>query len=325
MKLLVTGGTGFIGSALCRGLLRAGHQVRVIDDDSRGSQRRLQDVAGRIEWVAGDVRRADDVLAAVNEVDGVFHLAAVNGTEFFYQKPQLVLEVAVKGMMNVLDACLSQGVRTLITASSSEVYQRPEKIPTSEDVPLVVPDPLNPRYSYGGGKIISELLTLNYGRTHFDRAIVFRPHNVYGPDMGWEHVIPQLTVRMLRCQAAAGGAREFDFPIQGDGNETRAYLYISDMVEGLLALLERGEHLNIYHLGHPHEVSIRDLVDAIAAELDVAPRLVPGPLQPGSVQRRCPDIGKACALGFRSTVNLREGLRPTVSWYRQNCPQPHPE
>ena len=94
-------------------------------------------------------------------------------------------------MISVLDACRHHGIRELVLASSSEVYQTPPGIPTPENVPLSVPDPLNPRYSYGGGKIICELMAINYGRQGFDRVLIFRPHNVYGPDMGWEHVLPQ--------------------------------------------------------------------------------------------------------------------------------------
>ena len=87
-------------------------------------------------------------------------------------------------MMNVLDACISNKIEDLILASSSDVYQSPKEVPTSENVPLIVPDLLNPRYSYGGGKLISELLAINYGRSHFERVVIFRPHNVFGPDMG---------------------------------------------------------------------------------------------------------------------------------------------
>ena len=89
-----------------------------------------------------------------------------------------------------------EGVRSLVLASSSEVYQTPPHVPTDESAPLVVPDPTNPRYSYGGGKIISELMAINYGRKFFDRVLIFRPHNVYGPDMGCEHVIPQFALRL---------------------------------------------------------------------------------------------------------------------------------
>src|SRR5262245_10599738 len=124
-RFLVTGATGFIGSALVRGLLKQGHRVRALDDDSRGSRGRLNDVAKDIEWANGDVRNAATVSAAARDIDSVCHLAYVNGTEFFYSKPDLVLEVAVKGMMNVIDACLERNVPELVLASSSEVYQTP--------------------------------------------------------------------------------------------------------------------------------------------------------------------------------------------------------
>ena len=156
---LVTGGTGFIGSAVVKALIKKGHKVRILDNQSRGSMRRLLDVKGKFEFINGDIRNSEIVEKACRGIDCVIHLAYINGTEFFYSKPELVLEVAVKGMVNVLDGCLKNNVDEIFLASSSEVYQTPSKIPTPENVPLLVPDPLNPRYSYGGGKIISELLT----------------------------------------------------------------------------------------------------------------------------------------------------------------------
>ena len=130
-RILVTGGSGFIGSALVKALVRGGHKVRVLDDNSRGAPRRLKDVEKDIEFIAGDIRDASAVTAAVRGMDEVHHLAYVNGTEFFYTKPELILEVAVKGMMNVLDACARHGVRELVLASSSEVYQTPPRVPTT--------------------------------------------------------------------------------------------------------------------------------------------------------------------------------------------------
>ena len=129
-------------------------------------------------------------------MDEVHHLAFVNGTEFFYSQPDLVLDVGVRGMVNVIDSCRKHNIGTLMLASSSEVYQTPPKVPTDETAPLAIPDPLNPRYSYGGGKLISELMAINYGRKYFNRVLIFRPHNIYGPDMGWEHVVPQLALRL---------------------------------------------------------------------------------------------------------------------------------
>ena len=155
-------------------------------------------------------------------------------------------------MINVIDGCIKNNVKELILASSSEVYQTASKIPTDETASLIVPDPLNPRYSYGGGKIISELLTINYGRKYFDRAIVFRPHNVYGPDMGWEHVIPQFVLRMK--ELSKGKGKNIKFPIQGTGKQTRAFCFIDDFIGGLMLVLEKGKHLGIYNIGTMEEM-----------------------------------------------------------------------
>jgi len=319
-RFLVTGGTGFIGSALVRGLLRAGAHVRSLDNDSRGSHDRLADLSGdeqaRLELVQGDIRDPKAVARAIQGMDSVAHLAYVNGTEFFYSRPELVLEVAVKGMMNVLDGCVEHGVRDLILASSSEVYQTPPHVPTDESAPLSVPDVLNPRYSYGGGKIIAELLTLNYGRKHFARAVIFRPHNCYGPDMGEEHVIPQL-VRRLH-ERARGTTGPITLPIQGTGEETRSFVYVDDLVEGVLRLIENGEHLNIYHVGTDAEVSIKDLVEALGRVMERPVIVETGPLQQGGTLRRCPDIAKLRTLGYTPRVELDEGLRRTVRWYTQH-------
>ena len=318
MKYLVTGGTGFIGSGLVKGLLDSGAFVRTIDNDSRGARRKLGQAADQAEIITGDVRDPAVVRKAVAGMDCVCHLAYINGTEYFYTKPELVLEVAVKGMMNVLDACIAEGVKKFFLASSSEVYQLPPRVPTDETVPLIVPDVLNPRYSYGGGKIISELLLINYGRKYFDRAIIFRPHNVYGPDMGWEHVIPQFAMRMKKLFAETEGI--VDFPIQGTGEETRAFIFIDDFVKALLRVIEKGEHLCVYHIGTSREITIRELAKMTARCFSREIRVVPGQLLPGSTPRRCPDVSKLSSLGFKPQIDLPAGTAKTVAWYIENSP-----
>ena len=313
-SILVTGGSGFIGAALVKALVRDGHSVRVLDDNSRGALRRLNEVAGDVEFMAGDIRDPAAVTRAVHGMDEVHHLAFVNGTEFFYSAPELVLDVGVKGMINVIDACRSEGVRSLILASSSEVYQSPPRIPTGEDVPLVVPDPGNPRYSYGGGKIISELIAINYGRKFFDRVLIFRPHNIYGPDMGWEHVIPQFSLR-VKTTAAEHPSGKLPFKLQSDGSQTRSFCHIDDLVRGVLVMRAKGEHLGIYHVGTTEEIAIADLAGRIAAHAGREIELIAGPAPEGGTERRCPDIAKLAKLGYSPQVPLATGLPSTVDWY----------
>ena len=315
----VTGGTGFIGSALVRRLVGDGHRVRVLDDNSRGAARKLGDAASAVELVVGDVRDPRAVKDAIRGADCVCHLAYVNGTEYFYSKPEQVLDVAVKGMINVLDACIEHGVGEFVLASSSEVYQTPPVVPTPENVPLCVPDVLNPRYSYGGGKILSELMLINYGRKVLKRAVIFRPHNAYGPDMGQEHVIPQFIIRMAALAGDSHSSSDLiDFPIQGTGAETRAFVFISDLIDGVLRILERGEHLGIYHIGTDVETSIADLAVSVADCFGRKIRVIPGELRSGGPLRRCPDITRMRSLGYSPRVTLAEGLAATVGWYRGN-------
>jgi len=311
---LVTGGSGFIGSALVHRLVVEGHRVRVLDNGSRGDASRLTDIAGSIELVTADIRDALAVRKAVDGVDSVIHLAAVNGTENFYKYPELVLDVGVRGMLNVIDAVRDAGTSELMFASSSEVYHNAPRVPTDEDVPLTIPDPHNPRYSYAGSKLISELLVLNAGRTSIPRVLVFRPHNVYGPDMGREHVIPQLTLRL--CGLAPERDGTVRLSIQGDGTETRAFVYVDDLVDGIICVLKKGTHLGIYNIGTQDEIAIATLAQLIGAAMGLQIEVVPGPAALGGTPRRCPDISRVQALGYRPRVSLTDGLARTVEWYR---------
>jgi nucleoside-diphosphate-sugar epimerase len=316
-KILVTGGSGFIGAALVTELVRVGAKVRVFDDNSRGASCRLAALSDDVEFIAGDIRDAAAVAAATRGMDEVHHLAFVNGTEFFYSAPDLVLDVGVKGIVNVIDACRQNNIRNLVLASSAEVYQTASRVPTDESVPLIVPDPHNPRYSYGGGKIISELMAINYGRKYFDRVLIFRPHNIYGPDMGFEHVIPQFTLR-LKKEARQQGNGVVRFQIQGSGRETRSFCHISDLVQGVMVMRSRGEHLGIYHIGTSEEVAIGDLAHRIAGTMSLEIELISTTTLAGSTPRRCPDISKLVGLGYQPRVQLNEGLPPTVRWYCEN-------
>jgi dTDP-glucose 4,6-dehydratase/UDP-glucose 4-epimerase len=316
--ILVTGGTGFIGSALVRRLVGEGHTVRVLDDDSRGSQRRLHDIADALEFCTGDVRNADTVRQAAAGVDVVVHLAAVNGTEFFYSQPELVLDVGVRGMLNVIDACRAQGVGNLMVTSSSEVYQSPPKVPTDESAPLAIPDVANPRYSYAGSKILTELIALNYGRTGFDRVAIVRPHNVYGPNMGWEHVLPQFALRAGEAIRATPEGT-VPFRIQGDGRQTRAFVHIDDFTDGMMTVLAKGGHREIYHIGSTEEIAMTELAQKVLAHFGREAEIIASPAPAGGTERRCPDIAKLAALGYAPRISLDAGLPSLIDWYIENA------
>jgi len=316
-KYLVTGGAGFIGSALVRRMVEKGHFVRILDNESRGSAQRLKTISKDIEFQKADIRDAQAVQKAAKGMDSVCHLAFINGTEYFYSQPEIVLDVGVKGIVNVIDACLKHHVGELVLASSSEVYQTPPVIPTDESVPLSIADPRNPRYSYAAGKMISEIMTINYGRKHLEHVLIFRPHNVYGPDMGWEHVIPQFVVRMKKRVREL--QEPIPFPIQGTGKETRSFVFIDDFIDGAMLVLERGEHLGIYHIGTMEELSIAEVARLVGEYFGKQIKVLPGEPAEGGTPRRCPDINKMASLGYQPKFAFREGLPIVAKWYDENA------
>lgn len=317
-RFLVTGGTGFLGAALVGRLVSEGHFVRVLDNGFRSSPNRIGDVLGAIELVNGDIRDRDLVIQSCEGIDCIVHLAAINGTHYFYEQPELVLDVGVRGMLNVIDGCIKHNVEHLTVASSSEVYQTPLQIPTDETTALVIPDPLNPRYSYGGSKLISELLALNYGRNHFKKVTIFRPHNVYGPNMGYGHVLPQFIMRAIE-NIEKHPTGPVPFMIQGNGLQTRSFVYIDDMVDGMMTIIKRGEHMNIYHIGNPEEFTTAEIAKKVVSSFNREILLQPSALLQGSTERRCPNIKKMQALGYSPKVCFDEGLARVIEWYTVNA------
>ena len=310
-KFLITGGSGFIGSALAIRLLQEGNEVVIFDNNSRGHINNLSEYKNEIQFINGDIRNKEEVLNACIGIDSVCHLAYINGTSTFYTKPHLILEVALKGMMNIMDACIENNISDFFLASSSEVYQNPVNIPTDESIELKISDIFNPRFSYGGGKIISELIAINFGRKYFEKVIIFRPHNVYGPNMGNQHVIPEFIIRMSELEKKKNNI----FRIQGTGNETRSFIYISDFIEGLSLIMKHGKNLNIYNIGTSHEITITNLANMIAKMFNMNIDLELENLLEGSPQRRCPNIKKIQKLGFYPKVNINEGIEITKKWY----------
>lgn len=312
---VVTGGSGFIGAYLVKRLLKDDWNVVVVDSLVRGDLRRLDEVANDVEVVTADVRDEEALVEAFRGVDVVMHLAAINGTDNFYKQPELVLDVGIRGAIAVVNAARRAGVVDLVAASTAEVYQTPAVVPTPETIPLMLPNSLNPRYSYGGSKIATELIVFNYSLEHFRRVQVFRPHNVYGPDMGWKHVIPQFVQRAATGRAHATEGVATPFVVQGDGNETRAFCFVDDIVEGVLTMYRHGGHREIYHIGNDDEVCIRELAMRVAAIVGVQIKIETGAGAEGGTPRRCPDLTKMRALGYQPAVNLDTGLRRTVEWY----------
>lgn len=317
MKYLVTGGAGFLGAALVKRLVSEGHFVHVLDNLSRGRAERVKDIPG-VKLFDGDIRNLDDVAEAVTGCDSVVHFAYIQGTQTFYAEPKLILEVALKGILNVLEACEWKGVRELLLVSSSEAYEV-AKLPTPENVPLVVPDPLNPRYSYGGGKLISEITAIAWAQKgYLDRLIIVRPHNIIGPDMRTQHVVPQFAERMneLVVKQPEGIIR---FPIQGTGNETRSFCYIDDFTDQMMLLLDKAGSLGIWHLGAMDERFIYEVANAVAACYGREIQVVPGPLPEGSPVRRLPDTKKIQELGYPGPrIPFMEAIARTVRWYQEH-------
>ena len=301
-KILVTGGTGFIGSAIVKNLLKD-HKVTVIDNNTRGSIKRLNLNKKNLKFFNVDIRDKKKVFKSIKNQDIVIHLAYINGTKYFYSKPHEILDIAIKGLINVVDGCIKYKVKELVLASSSEVYQTPGKIPTDEDEMIKIPDILNPRYSYGGGKILTELVGINYAKKYFKRLIIFRPHNVYGSDMGKEHVIPELISKIKKLDAKK------KLVIQGSGNETRSFIHISDFVKAVRILMKRGKNCNIYNIGTNEEIRIKSLAKLLLKMMGKKNKIQTSRLKKGSTRRRCPSIKKIKKIGFVPKISIKNGLQ----------------
>jgi nucleoside-diphosphate-sugar epimerase len=305
VKILVTGGLGFIGRGLTAALAGLGHEVSSLDNGWRSSA----EAPAGIEQISADVRDAAAVADAVAGSDIVVHLAAIQGTANFYEMPELVLDVNVRGVLNVADACATNQVRRLVFSSSSEVYGVPKEFPTPESAPSMVPDPLNPRWSYGGSKILGELAVANVARRRDFEFTILRYHNVYGPQMGWDHVIPQF-IRRLELDE--------EFTVQGDGEQRRAFCFVGDAVAATVTAVLAPEAADgIFNVGNPsEEFSVNELIALLS-------RISGKPIEPRyeaftgeGTRRRLPDIARARELlGFEPRVTLEEGLRRTYDWY----------
>ena len=303
---LITGGQGFIGKAISLSLLDQGNKVIIFDNNFRKKNFSIKHK--NLQLIDGDIRNIANLNKIQNKIDSVVHLAAINGTRNFYEKPNLVLEVGIKGIINIIDFCKIKKIKEIFLASSSEVYQNAPIYPTDEKVRLIIPDPHNPRFSYSSSKIISEILILN--SEIFKKAVIFRPHNIYGPDMGFKHVIPELIIKTIK-------EKKF-LNIQGNGKNKRSFCYIEDFVDAFNIIIKKGKHKEIYNIGNTEEVKILHLSKLVISLLnkDLKIKISTKPFY--NAMRRLPNIKKLNKLGYKPKINLKKGLKETIDWYKHN-------
>ncbi len=303
-RILITGGTGFIGSAISNFFSKKGYKITILDNNSRGKLKRIKDNNKNINFILGDITKFEDVFKASKKQDYIFHLAAINGTKFFYQKPDKVLDVSCKGILNVIEVAKKLKIKNVFLASSSEVYHYPNKIPTDEREPIKIPDVFNPRYSYAGGKILTELVGINNAK-FFNKMIIFRPHNVYGSDMGDEHVVPELIEKVKSAKKI--------LKIKGSGLETRSFIYIDDFVKAFYLIFKKGKHLNIYNIGTEERIKIIDLANLIIKIFKKKIIIKKDQIAKGGTKHRMPNIKKIRKLGFKQRISIIQGLKKIIN------------
>ena len=303
-KVLITGGLGFLGSHISKLLIKKKKKVVVYDDLTRGKKINIE-TKKNIKIIIGDINNKKKLKKSLTGIDTVIHCAAINGTKNFYSKPIDVLNVGVLGIFNLLEACRENKVKNFFLASSSEVYHLPNKIPTDENVKLSIPNVFNPRYSYAGSKIISELITIHFGKKYFKKTIIFRPHNVYGPNSGRDHVIPELIFKVKQNSKI--------IRMQGTGSETRSFIHIDDFIKAFDIILKKGKNLNIYNIGTEERVSIIGLLRIIIKELGYKTKIKKISLALGGTPHRCPNIKKIKNLGFVPSIKLKDGIKKILN------------
>jgi len=316
-KILVTGGSGFLGFSLVKKLVKKNCQIVVYDNDFRGNFQKFYKISKKnIKLVKGDIRDEKKLRKAIKGCSQIYHLAFINGTENFYNHPKLVMEVGILGTANILNLSSKDNkINSFHYASSSEVYHKPKKYPANEMEYLTIPEPQNSRFSYSGSKIIGELLTFNYLKYTNIKHNIFRPHNVFGPEMGFEHVIPQI-IKKIYIASKNLKLKKCTIKIQGNGSETRSFCFVDNAVEQIIQIANKGKNKQVYNVGQNHEISITRLIKDISKILGIKVMIKKGKLTKGSVKRRCPDMTKTNKLKHIKN-SYHFGLKQTVNWYAQ--------
>jgi dTDP-glucose 4,6-dehydratase len=308
MRAVVLGGAGFIGSHLVDRLLALGHEVVAVDSYLTGRRENLSHLAGaaRFRLVEHDISRP---IPVVGSCAVVFNLASPASPIDYARLPLETLEVGSSGTRNALDLARAAGA-VLVQASTSEVYGDPLQHPQRETYFGNV-NPVGPRACYDEAKRFGEALVSTYARVHGLPVRIGRIFNTYGPRMRVDdgRVVPAFVSQAIRGE---------DFTVFGDGTQTRSFCYVDDLVEGLIALWERGDASPV-NLGNPDEFTLLELADVV--------RRVAGgggkvrsvrPLPENDPRQRRPDISRAWSLlRWKPRVSLEQGLVPTIAWFRQ--------
>ncbi|WP_258085049.1 NAD-dependent epimerase/dehydratase family protein [Thermococcus thermotolerans] len=310
MKVLVTGGAGFIGSHLVDALMERGYDVRVLDDLSAGS---LDNIKGwlnheRFEFIEGDMRDPETVKNALDGVDVVFHLAANPEVRIGSQSPELLYETNVLITYNLLNAVRDSSVRYIIFTSSSTVYGEAEVIPTPEDYA-----PLEPISVYGGVKLAAEAIISGYAHTFGFKALIFRLANIIGERSN--HGVIYDFINKLRRNPE-------ELEILGDGTQRKSYLHVSDTVEGMLHIFEafkkENKRVDFYNLGNDDWITVKEIAEIVSEEMQLKPAFKftggvdGGRGWKGDVKFMRLSIEKAKKTGWKPKLSSYEAVRRTV-------------
>lgn len=311
MKILVTGGAGFIGSALVKELLNRNHDVKIVDNLSKGTN-----VPDGVDFLKGDLLDKSIAKKAMKGVDACYHLAAlIGGIGYFHKYPADILRDNTIMTTNIFDAAKKENSK-VIYLSSSMVFENTEKFPSSEeDVDKIAP----PSSAYGFSKLVGERIAKSYKKQYDVNYVIGRPFNAYGAgevpeeEVGIAHVIPDLIKKVLDGK--------YPVPILGSGKQIRCYTYVDDLAEGLALLSEKDQALNEdFNIGSDKETSVNDLLEIIWKKLDMDKDLKVDREDPfeHDVQKRVPDVSKAKEkLGWEPKTELEEGIEKTIQWIKK--------
>jgi len=304
-RVLVTGGAGFVGSHLCEVLLAQGHQVLCVDNYYTGTRRNITHLLDHPRF---ELLRHDVTFALYVEVDEIYNLACPASPIHYQRDPVQTTKTSVIGAINMLGLAKRLKAR-ILQASTSEVYGDPEVHPQAEDYWGSV-NPIGPRSCYDEGKRCAETLFFDYNRQHRLAIKVARIFNTYGPRM---HPNDGRVVSNFIVQALTGQ----DLTIFGDGQQTRSFCYVDDLVRGLVALMETPDSVTgPINLGNAGEFTMLELAELVLELTGSRSRIVHRPSPIDDPKRRCPDAKRALeTLGWQPRVQLREGLEKTIAYF----------